>query len=506
MTDGNWAAFQTPTKNQTRMGDTDDWADFGGFESAVPATNPQASTTSGLISWAAFPATSPAPPREMIPWVSPATQPVAPPIVSSTQDWGNQGSLTNQNTSQAILANPIALETGSSNQSSAMVANQSSQFPTVCLEEKFSTVAEPRLMAEPSSKAISSDVLELMAVQISPDNELLKEHKQEEESRKSLEKDISALQEKLSLADKERLRMSKEIELLDNKSSALEEESKSLQEQLEFQEMKYSQMQDEHAKQLQDLRQAGHDALAIIVEEYKELSRQAVLQQQKECQLEIKDLLESEREKLRDTLKNQEENTVKVVEEERVKSAESMRMTLEAEAAKHENNLKDALAGEKERSKQAIEKAVQESLADGKRNLEKTLVEERAKHAEAMKDLMESTERMLQERIQNALQEEREKNKKSIQTVVDSERAQGREAVEEAINTTRNKMTEYLHHKQEMDAQVRLRQFAAMDLFLEGTRAQLKNLMESTQTNDHKNDTAQEADGTETNQKNLRAM
>ena len=64
-------------------------------------------------------------------------------------------------------------------------------------------------------------------------------------------------------------------------------------------------MQEEHNKQLDELRQAGHQTLTVIVEEYKDLLKSTVLQQQEEWNRQLVERLREESQRFTDLLQEQ---------------------------------------------------------------------------------------------------------------------------------------------------------------------------------------------------------
>ena len=64
-------------------------------------------------------------------------------------------------------------------------------------------------------------------------------------------------------------------------------------------------IQEEHNKQLDELRQAGHQTLTVIVEEYKDLLKSTVLQQQEEWNRQLVERLKEESQRFTDLLQEQ---------------------------------------------------------------------------------------------------------------------------------------------------------------------------------------------------------
>ena len=64
-------------------------------------------------------------------------------------------------------------------------------------------------------------------------------------------------------------------------------------------------MQEEHNKQLDELRQAGHQTLTVVVEEYKDLLKSTVLHQQEDWNRQLSERLKEESERFTDILQEQ---------------------------------------------------------------------------------------------------------------------------------------------------------------------------------------------------------
>ena len=128
----------------------------------------------------------------------------------------------------------------------------------------------------------------------------------------------------------------KEIDDLVRGTELLQQEVDELRRRVAKQQDDYRSLQQQHEKDLEEMRAAGHQALALIVEEYKvliskdtliessfmitctcfvhrsyflqELSKSAVLQQQQACEEQVVLAIEQEREKCSSLIKKQVSN------------------------------------------------------------------------------------------------------------------------------------------------------------------------------------------------------
>ncbi|XP_041533632.1 coiled-coil domain-containing protein 91-like [Microtus oregoni] len=99
-------------------------------------------------------------------------------------------------------------------------------------------------------------------------------------SSSQLQQKISSLETKLKASEEEKQRIKKDVDSLMEKHSVLEKDFLKEKEQdaLSFQ-ARYRELQEKHKQELEDMRKAGHEALSIIVDEYKALLQSSVKQQ-----------------------------------------------------------------------------------------------------------------------------------------------------------------------------------------------------------------------------------
>lgn len=274
------------------------------------------------------------------------------------------------------------------------------------------------------------------------------------ESKKKLEDTVKGLEGKMSFVEQEKLQLQKDLESLLQRNKSLVEESENLTESLAKQREKYEQLQDQHKKEIEEIRKAGHHALAVIVEEYKELSRKAVLEQQEKNKIQMESILEDQRKKFQEFLQEQEQIEYHL-EEERLKS------------------------------KEALKKAVEESRQEGLDAVEIARKEERQKYEEfvteykeSVKSLTDQEGKRLQTLVEATIKEQKESNKAALEDALAEERKRGKEFAEEIKDETKKEMLQYIRAKQEADRAARQRHLHGLDLFLESARAQLKALMD----------------------------
>lgn len=590
MEGNNWADFGSATANsQVGDDDDDDWADFGGFESATPAVN--GSNQSGsLITWAAIGV--PPPSTTSNTSFSQSTAPMMasansassfdpqlsthsamaaqtsktsnPPIskpedhsafissfLSSHEDFLSPPTVTSEQfvdttetssekteydsfhadfssfLSEALNEPPQLLPDSSPSgytvKDSSSV-NSSSKAPELadsqgekCQPNAEQSTSEHADLSEPIIKALqqqehenspdtsdsldkevssAQDILSVIMAQQQPSsvfdkptdsshNEMSQQLQDVTDAKEKLEEKAKGLKGKLSIAEQEKQQMQKDLNALLDKNKTLEEESRNLKETIAMQEEKYEKIQEQHQEQIKEIRQAGHDALAVIIEEYKELSRKTVLEQQEINKVQMEEVLEDQQKKFQKFLQDQQEHFETMLQEERKNNEKQAMELLEEEKQRHKAEIESYVEQEKLKSKEALEKAVEDARLQGLEAVEMARKEERQKyeefiieHKETMKTLTAQERERLQVLLEEAVHEEKENSREALETALKEERKRGREFAQEVKEEATKEMLEYSRVKQKADRAVRQKHLLGLDLFLESARTQLKALME----------------------------
>ncbi|XP_008060702.1 coiled-coil domain-containing protein 91, partial [Carlito syrichta] len=216
--------------------------DFGGFEAAetFDGGNGEAQTISPAIPWAAFPTVSGVHLSSASPEIvldhnhsSPSIGCLSPDaVISSPENMHADNSIIQQSTDTHL---DISL------------------FPLVLTDEK------------------SNGTITLVDDSEDPGGNV---------SNIQLQQKISSLENKLKVSEEEKQRIKKDVESLMEKHSVLEKGflKEKEQEAILFQD-RYKELQEKHKQELEDMRKAGHEALSIIVDEYKALLQSSVKQQ-----------------------------------------------------------------------------------------------------------------------------------------------------------------------------------------------------------------------------------
>lgn len=559
-----WANFGSVATNSQNasIDDDDDWADFGGFESATPAVN-GSSQSGSVIQWATVGVPPPGASNHAASSPHPVSSFTPPFLTSATAESTKTSNLPMPNPQDhsdfinSFLSSDEDFSAPVTSESSHATATEDdkteydsfhadfSSFLSEALSETYqpfssasqfgdvkagsstdNTSKAPGSLVSMKTKneANGEDVCITAVLEQSqesapdtfdgPENEVStaqdillvsqqqpsavldksagsnhKELSQQllvaAESKKKLEDTVKGLEGKMSFVEQEKLQLQKDIESLLQRNKSLAEESENLTESLAKQREKYEQLQDQHKKEIEEIRKAGHDALTVIVEEYKELSRKAVLEQQEKNKIQMESILEDQRKKFQEFLQEQQDSFERRIQEESNNSTEKANSLLEEEKKRHKEQIEYHLEEERLKSKEALKKAVEESRQEGLDAVEIARKEERQKYEEfvteykeSMKSLTDQEGKRLQTLVDATIKEQKESNKAALEDALAEEKQRGKEFAEEIKDETKKEMLQYIRAKQEADRAARQKHLHGLDLFLESARAQLKALME----------------------------
>ncbi|XP_043417980.1 coiled-coil domain-containing protein 91 isoform X7 [Prionailurus bengalensis] len=394
--------------------------DFGGFEAAeiFDGGNGETQTTSPAIPWAAFPTVSgvhlsPASPEIILDHdhSSPSVGCLSSePIISSPENTHTDDSIVSQTVPKAQI------------QQSTHTHLDISLFPLGLNDEK----SNGTIALVDDSEDLGANVSNIQ-----------------------LQQKISSLEIKLKVSEEEKQRIKKDVESLMEKHSVLEKDflKEKEQEAISFQD-RYKELQDKHKQELEDMRKAGHEALSIIVDEYK---HQRLLE-----------MLDTEKELLKEKIK---EALIQQSQEQKI----ILEKCLEEERQRNKEALLSAAKLEKEAMKDAVLKAIEEE----RKNLEKAHAEERelwkTEHAKDQEEVSQA--------IQKAIQEQRKISQETVKAAIIEEQKRSEKAVEEAVKRTRDELIEYVKEQKRLDQVIRQRSLSSLELFLSCAQKQLSALI-----------------------------
>nr|XP_036876273.1 coiled-coil domain-containing protein 91 isoform X1 [Manis javanica]XP_036876274.1 coiled-coil domain-containing protein 91 isoform X1 [Manis javanica] len=371
--------------------------DFGGFEAAeiFDGGNGETQTTSPAIPWAAFPTVSgvhlsPASPETVLDHdgCSPSAGcPSSEPIIPSPENACADNSLVSQTVPKAQT------------QQSTRTHLEISLFPLHLTDEK----SNGTIALEDDSEGPGTDASNIQ-----------------------LQQKISSLETKLKVSEEEKQRIKKDVESLMENHSVLEKDflKEKEQEAISLQD-RYKQLQEKHKQELEDMRKAGHEALSIIVDEYKALLQSSVKQQ------------------------------VEAVEKQYISAIEKQSHKCEELLNAQHQRLLEILDAEKELLKEKVKEALLQQSQEQKEILEKCLEEERERNKEALASAAKET-------VKAAIIEEQQRSEK---------------AVEEAVKRTRDELIDYVKEQKRLDQVIRQRSLSSLELFLSCAQKQLSALI-----------------------------
>uniref|UniRef100_A0A8C0D8D5 Coiled-coil domain containing 91 n=1 Tax=Balaenoptera musculus TaxID=9771 RepID=A0A8C0D8D5_BALMU len=394
--------------------------DFGGFEAAeiFAGGNGETQTTSPAIPWAAFPTVS-----------GVHLSPASPEIV-----------LDHDHTSPSVgclSSEPIISSPENTHADNSIV---SQTFPKAQIQQSTHTHLDISLFPLGLTEEKSNGTIALVDDSEDPGANV---------SNIQLQQKISSLEMKLKVSEEEKQRIKKDVESLMEKHSVLEKDflKEKEQEAISFQD-RYKELQEKHKQELEDMRKAGHEALSIIVDEYKHQRLLEMLATEKEL------LKEKIKEALTQQSQEQKEILEKCLEEERQRNKEAL-----VSAAKLE----------KEAMKDAVLKAIEEE----RKNLEKAHAEER----ELWKTEHAKDQEKVSQAIQRAIQEQRKISQETVKAAIIEEQKRSEQAVEEAVKRTRDELIEYVKEQKRLDQVIRQRSLSSLELFLSCAQKQLSALI-----------------------------
>lgn len=263
-------------------------------------------------------------------------------------------------------------------------------------------------------------------------------------SNSQLRQKISSLETKLKASEEEKQRIKKDVESLMEKHSVLEKDFLKEKEQdaVSFQ-ARYRELQEKHKQELEDMRKAGHEALSIIVDEYKALLQSSVKQQLDAIEKQYVSAIEKQAHRCEELLHAQHQRLLEVLDtekellKEKIQEAltqqtqeqkETLGKCLQEEMQKNKETLESAVKLEKEAMKDVITKAVEEE----RENLEKVHAEER----EMWKTEHARDQERVAEAIQAAVQEQQRMSQEAVKAAIVEEQRRSEKAMEEAVKRT----------------------------------------------------------------------
>ncbi|NXG72600.1 CCD91 protein, partial [Baryphthengus martii] len=305
--------------------------DFGGFEAAESYEfgNGGKQTTSPAIAWAAFPTVSEV-------HISPDVL-LEHSVSSSCLLPSDSLSLSSDNVATAIQkANNVI--------KSAVLEEQVKPLVFFYFSMGISDIPVASLNSVEDKTSVTSAV-DLVDAETQRANEL-KSYPQQT---------VANLEIKLCTAEEEKLFSTKEVEHLLEKHSILEMDFlKEKRDGVISNQDHYKTLQEKHQRELEDMRKAGHEALSIIVEEFKALLQSTVQQQEAAIEKQYILAIEKHSHKCEEVLNAQHQRLLDILEAEKEVLSGKIEEALMQQSQKHKELLNKCLDEERQRSKEAV--------------------------------------------------------------------------------------------------------------------------------------------------------
>nr|XP_020138657.1 coiled-coil domain-containing protein 91 isoform X5 [Microcebus murinus] len=279
-------------------------------------------------------------------------------------------------------------------------------------------------------------------------------------SNMQLQQKISSLEIKLKVSEEEKQRIMKDVESLMEKHSVLEKDflKEKEQEAISFQD-RYKELQEKHKQELEDMRKAGHEALSIIVDEYKALLQSSVKQQVEAIEKQYISAIEKQAHKCEELLNAQHQRLLEMLDTEKELLKEKIKEALIQQSQEQKELLEKCLEEERQRNKEALvsaaklekeamQDAVFKAIEEERKNLEKAHAEER----ELWKTEHAKDQEKVSQEIQKAIQEQRKISQETVKAAIIEEQKRSEKAVEEAVRRTRDELIEYVKEQKRKHA------------------------------------------------------
>ncbi|XP_058138967.1 coiled-coil domain-containing protein 91 isoform X2 [Dasypus novemcinctus] len=430
--------------------------DFGGFEAAETfgGESGETQTTSPAVPWAAFPPVS-----------GVHLSPASPEIVL---DHDRSAPAVGCLSPDAIVSSP---ENGHANNSTV---NQT--LPKAQIQQSTHTHLDISLFPLGLTDEKSNGTVALVDDSEDPEANL---------SNLQLQQKISSLEIKLRISEEEKQRIKKDVESLMEKHSVLEKGflKEKEQEAISFQD-RYKELQEKHKQELEDMRKAGHEALSIIVDEYKALLQSSVKQQVEAIEKQYISAIEKQAHKCEELLNSQHQRLLEMLDTEKELLKEKIKDALTQQSQEQKEILEKCLEEERQRNKEvllsaaklekeAMKDVVLKAIEEERKNLEKAHAEER----ELWKTEHAKDQEKVSQAIQKAVQEQRKISQETVKAAIIEEQKRSAKAVEEAVKRTRDDLIEYVKEQKRLDQVIRQRSLSSLELFLSCAQRQLSALI-----------------------------
>ncbi|XP_059742486.1 coiled-coil domain-containing protein 91 isoform X7 [Bos taurus] len=216
---------------------------------------------------------------------------------------------------------------------------------------------------------------------------------------------------------------------------------------------------EKHKQELEDMRKAGHEALSIIVDEYKALLQSSVKQQVEAIEKQYISAIEKQAHKCEELLNTQHQRLLEMLDTEKELLKEKIKEALTQQSQEQKEILEKCLEEERQKNKEAlisaaklekevVKDAVLKAIEEERKHLENIHAEERelwkTEHAKDQEEVSQA--------IQKAIQEQRKISQETVKAAIIEEQKRSEKAVEEAVKRTRDELIEYVKEQKRVDS------------------------------------------------------
>ncbi|XP_048372067.1 coiled-coil domain-containing protein 91 isoform X3 [Sphaerodactylus townsendi] len=307
-----------------------------------------------------------------------------------------------------------------------------------------------------------------------------------DESTDHLQQTLASLEVKLKVADEEKCEIKKELQDLLEKYRILETDFlKDKEDKLISHQDRYIKLQEKHKHELEDMRRTGHEALAIIVEEFKALLQSTVQQREEAVEKQYlsaiekqahkcEDLLTAQHQRLLDILNKERETLKGKIEESLMQQSQEYKEILEKHMADERQKNREALATAAKSEKESVQAAILVAVKEERENMEKLHMEEKERW---QTERSEDCEKIAQA-VEDAMQEHKQNSQEIMKAAIIEEQKKSEEAIEKAVRQAREELMEYVKEQKRLDQVIRQRSLSSLELFLSCAQKQLNALIQ----------------------------
>ncbi|XP_050409554.1 coiled-coil domain-containing protein 91 [Patella vulgata] len=490
------------------MEDDDDFGDFGGFEGADENAVPAAGVEAGASPWAVFPPAVPQSQPDLLCAQNTFPTYLDPSgIISGVnsnnvpnidQDSVSRDQIDNHNDVRQQAENVLdgTLAAGVRGLDLAAGTERTSNPADICLntdEAREPSIVLPDLGVGGGSSLLATSIdrtdnnLEtntnsLEAVVNDNVNNIDSVNNERESASNNGDISISLPPNGITGQNLE----SEELQTLRSLSRRLEEELSRSRTELEQQRQRFIDIERRHSSELENIRSAGHDTLAVVVEQYKETTKTAILEQQETSSRYLQEKLKEFTEYFHQMMKTRNEGFTQQLESQKASEETRIKEAIAEYRQDQQKKFEEALAEERENHREEIRKTLEIERQASKEKLDLALQETQNVAAAKLEDEHIQFKKQLEEQqaecskqIQTALEEEQEKMEKEFKERMSREQESSRVAMANVMQEARQNSIEFIREQRQVHSGVRQRHLASLDLFLESARNQIQLLQES---------------------------